>query len=590
MGVLYTREEVELAQMQQQNYNVTATASTTTQEAIVTRVETSSTTVEGMRPRKPLAGDDMGSQLQKEILRPPYEYSRRYPPEEQGEEEASECGLEEGEIKEKGSVKDVRLSNGGRGGFYQSRDEYRRYEYATTEHAGRRRAEEVVYGRHPADRRRSVNEKDTNSIPSAPQYGFQDSEATSRRENTRSNEYPEVNISRSRWPYDGIQDTAEYQRKRQRSRSRSSRPSAYSNTDRHNTYHGQKSADRSSHSDQDHRTKRPRLSSTASFGHGSRNTDTHILGPSTSRGTKNRVAESGTRSTYWTSGAQQYGQRRIDEPYEDFQWTNEERQGNSGNGLRSIRAGDQTPEQAIGCRGSPSGRPPSAPKNMGMEQGRRRSARNHRGNNMTPIEAGCCVLIQNREFIPKDSILWRHRDFSEDKDENEFAWKHPALVIGTSKIPGYGDCFECLKITSFQEVRYQEYYDWRETNAANKWRWEWKPQRRLLYVPFESDETSREEHAELGMPILRFRPGIPHESYVNVERIFIVEKRHCRPWTPVYGHKWKMTENSLQELMDHRRKRIIDGKQGAYDPVFGEPAWLSYGQLNGSYRRTTRRR
>ncbi|KAE9978559.1 hypothetical protein BLS_000492 [Venturia inaequalis] len=177
---------------------------------------------------------------------------------------------------------------------------------------------------------------------------------------------------------------------------------------------------------------------------------------------------------------------------------------------------------------------------------------------------GQIVWVPSHDDMSKDSILHGHEDFGIDPADPaglayQQAYAHPALVW---KKDDMDDCmFVCLKITSWSDWNDIPGGKWDACSPAAS-------DRRRLYVPLFS--TGKPLWQE--MPILVFEEGknmperegaVENRSYVNIERVFLIEKEGLRDFRlGCQKHELFLSEDSMSKLEDYRsrlgRSHLVD--------------------------------
>lgn len=202
-------------------------------------------------------------------------------------------------------------------------------------------------------------------------------------------------------------------------------------------------------------------------------------------------------------------------------------------------------------------------------------------------QPGQIVWVQLHEKMSRDSILHGHEDFGLDPANPDGAYRqayaHPALVFKQDDTDD--SRFICLKITSWSEWSAIPGGKWvRGSSGAEG--------RRRYYVPlFNMDEVLKREDEWQSMPVLTFadgknmpdRDGKKNLSYLNVERVFLVEKAELRDFRiGCQKHELYLTKDSMRNLEQYRnslgRDNCID--MGTLDRQrLGHIAWLRHTNL-----------
>jgi hypothetical protein len=161
--------------------------------------------------------------------------------------------------------------------------------------------------------------------------------------------------------------------------------------------------------------------------------------------------------------------------------------------------------------------------------------------------------------IGSKSILHDHVDFGTDPYGNPLrAYGHPTLIYKWNEDDE--ERVICLKITSWSDRKDEP--KWRDTNGAQA--------RRCLYVPLAGTNRDLQQVAnEMAMPVLEFEgdknmpakeDDEPNRSYVNIERVFLVEKKYLEPFKiNRQTHELYLTEGSLERLKIYRLGKGTEG-------------------------------
>jgi hypothetical protein len=175
------------------------------------------------------------------------------------------------------------------------------------------------------------------------------------------------------------------------------------------------------------------------------------------------------------------------------------------------------------------------------------------------IRPGFIAWLPNFDTVPSFSILHTHEDFGRNElGRPAGAYGHPTLVYEMDEDDDTR-CI-CLKITSWSSTLNKEKWDPNSPVAQT---------RRALYMPLTGTNPDLKKKAdEMDMPTLTFEGGgdmppkdecgksKPNESYVNIERVFLIEKANLHDFKINRKvHRLYLTENALEEIAHYRVRK-----------------------------------